>query len=552
MKQTNLFLILMCCTVLAFGKDIPTGTYILKSALEGRNMDVAGNQNANGAGLVLWDGHGGDNQQFTIEPSNEAGYYFIKTKWGRALDIAWANPNSGASLITYDVHGGDNQKWQFFDTGDGYCNIRSKYGTYIDVQWANPANGATIWMSGYSTWSNNVAQKWKLERLVTVPTGTYVLKSGLEGRNMDVAANINANGAGLVLWDGHAGDNQQFTVEPSNEAGYYSIKTKWGRVLDIAWANPNSGASLITYDAHGGDNQKWQFIDKGDGFLNIRSKYGTYIDVQWANPANGATIWMSGYSTWSNNVAQKWKLERVEPIATGTYWIQSALGAKNMDVAGNNHANGANLILWDVHGGENQQFTIEPSNEAGYYFIKTNWGRVLDIAWANPNSGASLTTYDAHGGDNQKWQFIDKGDGYFNIRSKYGTFIDVQWANPANGATLWMSGYSNWGNNIAQKWRLVRTFPLQDNQLKQVAAATTDKADANQVKLFPNPTSGNVSVETDDFEPIKYTVFNSLGQMVQEAVLNGKAFQLSDLPNGNYQVVLSDGTKQVQKRIVKY
>lgn len=198
MKKLSISLLLVSMAILAFGQKDPkaqkdkkvdpiiytggftkailktatiqTGTYIIKSAIDGKNMDVINGTNGNGIGIHLWDAHDGDAQQFTIEPSNEAGYYLIKTKWGRAVDVAGYNTASGAALNTYDVHNGDNQKWQFIDKGDGYYNIMSKYGTYIDVQYGNSASGTPIWMSAYSTWGNNIAQKWKLDKKATIIT----------------------------------------------------------------------------------------------------------------------------------------------------------------------------------------------------------------------------------------------------------------------------------------------------------------------------------------------------------------------------------------------
>jgi hypothetical protein len=83
------------------------------------------------------------------------------------------------------------------------------------------------------------------------------------------------------------------------------------------------------------------------------------------------------------------------------------------------------------------------------------------------------------------------------------------------------------------------------------AATAKDKVTTSDVKVFPNPTSGNVTIETIDFEPIKYSVFNSLSQIIQEGALNGRELQLKDLPAGTYQVAFFDGKQQIQKRIVK-
>ena len=152
-------------------------------------------------------------------------------------------------------------------------------------------------------------------------------------------------------------------------------------------------------------------------------------------------------------------------IQAGVYQIKTKLNNKNMDVQWGNNAAGTRLHTWDPNNGDAQLFTIEASNEAGYYYIKTNWGLVLDAA--SPQSGAILHTWGFHGGDNQKWKFIQVGDGSYNIQCKQGgNYLDVLYGNKEQGALIGMVGYSAWNNNVAQRWNLQRenrtTIRLQD------------------------------------------------------------------------------------------
>ncbi len=167
-QQVNANLIGANIKYITAAANIQPGEYHIRSMLLDRPMDVMNGQNQNGVGLHLWDFHGGEAQKFYIERSNEAGYYYIKTFWGRVLDINGASTASGATLYTWDFHGGDNQKWKFIDVGNGYYNIQSKLGTYIDVAWGNSNSGAVIWMSEYSTWNNNAAQRWRLEATLNI------------------------------------------------------------------------------------------------------------------------------------------------------------------------------------------------------------------------------------------------------------------------------------------------------------------------------------------------------------------------------------------------
>ncbi|MFZ1526274.1 MAG: thiol-activated cytolysin family protein [Saprospiraceae bacterium] len=162
MKNQKLILsILLLCVFWNSYSQITPGTYIITSKLVNRNLDIKWADKNNGAGLHIWDPNGGEAQKFKIENSKEAGYYQIKSQWNKCLDVNGSAPDK---LMVWDCHGGDNQKWKFIDTKDGHYNIQSKLGTYIDVRWAKRDNGSEVGMSAYSTWENNGAQRWKVEK----------------------------------------------------------------------------------------------------------------------------------------------------------------------------------------------------------------------------------------------------------------------------------------------------------------------------------------------------------------------------------------------------
>ncbi|WP_044234073.1 RICIN domain-containing protein [Haliscomenobacter hydrossis] len=155
-------------------------------------------------------------------------------------------------------------------------------------------------------------------------------------------------------------------------------------------------------------------------------------------------------------------------IASGTYTIQTKLVAnKNLDVQNANKAQGTRIHLWGTNNGEAQRFIITPSNEAGYYHIKTEWGLCLGVGGSNPNPGAHVVTWACINNlDDQKWKFINTRDGHYNIQSKLGTYIDVKNANTNDGAEIIMNTYFPANGNLAQRWKLQRisttTIRLQD------------------------------------------------------------------------------------------
>lgn len=215
------------------GASISSGTYYIKSQLQNKSMDVQWGNNANGTILHLWDTNQGDAQQFTIEASNEPGWYYIKTKWGRVLDAS--SPASGATLYTYDLHGGNNQKWRFIDIGDGSYNIQSKIGTFIDVKGGNAASGTQIWMSAFSSWGNNSAQRWKLERKSTILNPTITGGIGFQlVTKATVFTNENFQGTSKIIAN-TTGNTQ--SLAQLGIPSIRSIKVVWGQKAILTYAN---------------------------------------------------------------------------------------------------------------------------------------------------------------------------------------------------------------------------------------------------------------------------------------------------------------------------
>ena len=101
-------------------------------------------------------------------------------------------------------------------------------------------------------------------------------------------------------------------------------------------------------------------------------------------------------------------------IEPGTYIITSRVNGKVIDQS----VAKRDAIVYNRHGGENQQWIIESVGDgAGYgYFTITSKvnGKVIDQSVAKNDA----IVYKKHGGDNQLWYFAYTGDGYFFIVSK--------------------------------------------------------------------------------------------------------------------------------------
>jgi hypothetical protein len=70
-----------------------------------------------------------------------------------------------------------------------------------------------------------------------------------------------------------------------------------------------------------------------------------------------------------------------------------------------------------------------------------------------------------------------------------------------------------------------------------------------QVRLSPNPTTGNVVLENIP-DSARVRVYTSDGRLVAERFLNGAALDLSGMPPGLYTVHVTDGTAVWTGRVV--
>ena len=78
----------------------------------GKCLDVSGGSRSNGADVIQWNCHGGDNQLWRLVPA-AGGYFRIIAKHsGKCLDVSGGSRSNGADVIQWNCHGGDNQRWK--------------------------------------------------------------------------------------------------------------------------------------------------------------------------------------------------------------------------------------------------------------------------------------------------------------------------------------------------------------------------------------------------------------------------------------------------------
>ncbi|MEV4456428.1 non-reducing end alpha-L-arabinofuranosidase family hydrolase [Microbispora sp. NPDC049633] len=124
----------------------------LVSAASGRCLDVAGNTDALGTALQIYDCNGQANQGFEFTSAGE-----LRTFNGtRCVDAYNMGTTNGTKVVIWSCNGQNNQKWR--QNSDGTI-VGVASGLCLDVVGAGTANGSQVQL--YSCWGGD-NQKWSI------------------------------------------------------------------------------------------------------------------------------------------------------------------------------------------------------------------------------------------------------------------------------------------------------------------------------------------------------------------------------------------------------
>ena len=115
--------------------------YTIVSMENGQNVDVYGASQEEGAILITFDSHGGENQKFVLKKvdsaSGGAEVYFIGCLHSQMVwDIYGGSTENGGQVIQYEQHGGPNQQFVLENIEGDIYRIRAHHsGKYLTTQW---------------------------------------------------------------------------------------------------------------------------------------------------------------------------------------------------------------------------------------------------------------------------------------------------------------------------------------------------------------------------------------------------------------------------------
>jgi hypothetical protein len=164
------------------------------------------------------------------------------------------------------------------------------------------------------------------------------------------------------------------------------------------------------------------------------------------------------WSLGTNKANQQWNVTTCErSVADGIYTIQT-LGTGNLalDIYGNSVKPGANMILYGLHGRENQQYVLRFLPETGYYTMtNVRSGLSVDVYGASKTAGAQVIQWTLKSGNNlnQQWSIADNGastGSCWIIGASSGLSLDVYGGGTTSGSKIITWSYHGRAN---QQWR---------------------------------------------------------------------------------------------------
>ena len=259
--------------------------------------------------------------------------------------------------------------------GNDYAWVQTN-GNWTSQPWVNNYSGGNVLVAG----SNDAA------------VGSSICRSGrttgwrcgtLQGRNETINyAQGSVSGLSRSNACAEGGDSGGAWISGNQAQGVTSGGTGNCSSGGTMWFQPVNeilqvyGLSLTTSGGGGG------------GQALISNLNGKCLDVPNGNFSDGVRVQMWGCN---GSAAQQWANSSGR-LATGN--------GKCLDAAGAGTANNTPIQIANCSGNAAQQFVLSAAGD----LVNPQANRCVDIGGWNPNDGAQLILWDCHGGANQKWR----------------------------------------------------------------------------------------------------------------------------------------------------
>lgn len=264
--------------------------------------------------------------------------------------------------------------------------MKNKLLTYGLLFMLLPACGASDGQSDIDTLDEDSSA---IEATV-IANGTYVIKSPLTGKCIDISGASKDDGAKVQEWTCNRTPAQLFEITNVGDNYYKLINAASSKGLDVKDVSQENDALIHQWNYVAGPNQQFYFMDRGDSNFSIHPRHTQKaIDIPNGKPDDGTQLiqW-----TWWGGDMQKWRLEKatkIMPLGASTVFGQGGANAgfrgylhdmlKNAGVSfqyvGNSTENPGNLPAGQTHqeGHPGYVITAGTSGRSGITDNLPNW-----------------------------------------------------------------------------------------------------------------------------------------------------------------------------------
>lgn len=427
---------------------LPDGNYGFVSArTPGTLLSFSGN-NAQMASLQS----GNNAQRWQVKRDSATGYYtLINLANNQVLSAANSNIANGVNVQSASANASCNTKWKIYQTPEGYLTFESacSSGYVIDI---DSNNNAAMWLT-----HGGAHQKWIIYSGPVLNNGIYHIASALnQNQVLDISGGSSKDGTNIGVWQQHQTlDNQIWRFNYDAAGDYYTITNPYtGKLLSMSGGVAKNGINVSLQGQSNSCAQKWKIILSNSKTYSMH----TLCSISYVIDLNGAAQNGTNASLWQSHGGgnQQWAIKLVNPVvANGKYLILSRLSDRaSFDVINGSNQEGANVAIWQSHGGDNQQWQVTyDANSGSYKFYNPRTGRYLGLANKVTSNGDNVQLQSDVSTCATGWYIYPDGSGYYRITSACnqqlvvdlnGGFIN------GNNITLWQSN-----NGQHQRWRFI-------------------------------------------------------------------------------------------------
>lgn len=464
-------------------------------------------------------------------------------------------------------------------------------GTYNGavIQSIAPANNGDIYIAGWATTPGYFD---------TIVSG----EPGIEDESFLARMDADGNYKWIKTCEGVSGwshlvKSRQLTVDADNNV-YFSGTVKPGnaRYFDTTITSATGGVIMVKLDADG--NVKWRHIIYGNNInggsisspvmkISDRKELWYATTIPHKDTQNLNLVYCNlGIGILDSNGHRIWHKEYGDTLLAN--WIFN-LGGFDMDLDGQ-----GNMY---VMGSYNRAFQIQsgPSSGNNSSVFITKFNAVGVPAWSKFITGPYSESVSGIKYNQQKHQLICTGNhtgsislGNQTLTTGNNSAAIFVAAYDTSGTVNWVASYANTGkinssyataiNNQQKMFAITGRFEdsvyfgnygIYTNSINNhkdfyIAVASLDSSKGwatdilNQLtginfKMFPNPASSYVTIQTEDFyEDAELLILNTLGQQVYSAPVQftSSSINLERLSNGHYLVVLKRGSDLLARPLI--